>query len=340
MTVGLLWALTREFRAIPDDLSVPGWTIPTYVAIVFACYFTRIGRWLFLLQPLGRVPVGVGFAAGLAGTMWIAVLPWRLGELARPLILTQNSDLRFGPILGTVALERVMDGLFVCGLFFTSLALTEPLPGHAPIRAASVGVVALFSGALVVLLAMARWPRVLSGVIERTVGRVAPGLARTLAGLASGIAAGLQALPSIRPFALFLLAASAYWALNALGMWVLARGCGIPLSPWETVAVMAMINLALLIPGPPAQLGTFHLGVLTGLSFYHAHALVDGPGVVYAFYLYACQMATITALGLASHLRLRLDITGFGRALVEGEAGLDGDMSQESARDAGDGKPR
>ncbi|MCA9715544.1 MAG: flippase-like domain-containing protein [Myxococcales bacterium] len=306
ITAALLVALQRRYNAIPASLAVPWWVIPAYFGLLVAYFVTRVGRWLFLLRPLGDVPLRVGMATGLAGTMWIAWLPWRIGELARPLILAQNSTIRFSAALGSIALERVVDGLFVCGLFFGSFALVEVRPGLEALYSASVGVVAVFLCALLVLVAMARFPRAVGGLVERATSWIVPGFARKLADVAHGVSEGLAALPSPRPLAWFLLGTASYWAINILGMWVLARGCDLELGVAETAAVMAVINLALLIPGPPAQLGTFHLGVLTGLSLFVDDAVVREQGVVYAFYLYACQLTTITTLGLLSHLRLEI----------------------------------
>ncbi len=319
ITGALIYALQRRYDAIPESLAVPWWVLPTYFGILLVYFVTRVGRWLFLLRPLGDVPLGVGMATGLAGTMWIAWLPWRIGEFARPLILAQNSSVTFSQTLGSIALERVVDGLFVCSLFFGSFALVEVRPGLEALYTASLGVVGVFLLALLVLIAMARFPRAVGGLVERVTSWVLPGLARKLADVARGVSEGLAALPSPRPLALFLLGTAAYWSINVLGMWVLARGCGITLTIQETTAVMAVTNLALLIPGPPAQLGTFHLGVLTGLSLFLDDATVRGQGVVFAFYLYACQVTTITALGLLGQMRLEVRWREVLRSLTSAE---------------------
>ncbi len=308
ITAAVLGLVSRQVDAVPTDLRVPLWVVPAYLATLVLYFLARAGRWWFLVRPLGPVRFRALLGVAFAGILWILLLPWRLGEFVRPLLLARATTIPFAQALGTVALERVIDGLVVCALFFAAAAaLPQQLagPDSAGLYAACLGVAALFGGLLLVLLALAIWPRAAGALLRNTVGRVAPGLAERLARLARGVAEGLAALPSPRPLLLFLAVTLAYWAFNALGMWLLARGCGLELGLAQTAAVLAVLNLTLLIPGPPAHVGTFQLGVLTGLGLFVAPELLAARGPVYAFYLYVCQLGMIVALGLPASLRLR-----------------------------------
>lgn len=299
----MLLLVSRQVDAVPSDLRVPLWAVPAYLATLVLYFLARAGRWWFLVRPLGPVRFRALLGVAFAGILWILLLPWRLGEFVRPLLLARATTIPFAQALGTVALERVVDGLVVCALFFAAAAAL-PLQ-LAGLYAACLGVAALFGGLLLVLLALAIWPRAIGALLRATLGRLAPGLADRLAELARGLAEGLAALPSPRPLLLFLAVTLAYWACNALGMWLLARGCGLELGLAETAAVLAVLNLTLLIPGPPAHVGTFQLGVLTGLALFVPPELVAARGPVYAFWLYVCQLGMIVALGLPATLRLR-----------------------------------
>ncbi len=303
VTAVVLVVVAREVDAVPDDLRVPLWAVPTYLATLLLYFFARAGRWWFLVRPLGPVRFGALLGVAFAGILWILLLPWRLGELVRPLLLARATDIPFARALGSVALERVIDGLVVCAMFFAAAAaLPQQLAG---LYAACLAGAAVVGGLLLGPPALAGWPRAAGALVRRSLGRVLPGLADRLADLARGVAEGLAALPSPRPLLLFLAATLAYWAANALGMWALARGCGLDLGPAQTAAVLAVLNLTLLIPGPPAHVGTFQLGVLGGLALFLPAELVASRGAVYAFYLYTCQLGMIVALGLPASLRLR-----------------------------------
>lgn len=316
ITAAVVAVVAGEWGAVPGDLRVPAWAVPAYVATLVLYFFARAGRFWFLVRPLGRVGFVDLLHVGFAGFLWILLLPWRLGEFVRPQLLAQVSraarvadeaapPIGFAQALGAVAVERVVDGLVVCLMFFAATAALPEAPALSGLFAACVAAVALFGAALAVLLALAVRPEAAGAALRATVGRVLPGLADRLGGLAREVGRGLVALPSPRWLLLFVLATLVYWAANALGMAVLARGCGLDLAPAEAVAVLAVLNLTLLVPGPPAHVGTFQLGVLTGLGLFLPQAAVQDRGVVYAFYLYVCQVGMIAALGIVASLRLK-----------------------------------
>ena len=307
LAAAFIAALAPHLRTIPENLSVPPWALVGYVATLVPYHLLRAGRWHVLVRPLGNVGWRGSTLVALAGYMWIAVLPFRLGELARPLFLTQHAGIASRRALGTVAIERVVDGLVVCGLFFGAIAIVGQPPGYERLFEVTVGVMAAFAGALVLLLFMAVRPHAGGRLVRYIFGRVAPRLAARLANLATGIAEGLAALPSARPLASFVALTLTYWLVNALGMWLLARGCGLPLDLAETVAVLAVMNIALLVPGGPAQLGVFQTGVAIGLGLFVSPEAVQHQGSTFTFYLYVCQLATIAMVGLWAQRKLALD---------------------------------
>lgn len=307
LAAAFIAALAPHLRTIPDDLHVPVWVVVAYLGTLVPYHLLRAGRWHVLVRPLGDVGWRGSTLVALAGYMWIAVLPFRLGELARPLFLTQHAGISTRRALGTVAIERVVDGLVICGLFFTAVGIVGRPAGFERLYEATVLVIAAFGAALVVLVLMAVRPDVAGAVVRATLGRVAPKLAARVADVVTGIAEGLAALPSARPLATFLVLTVAYWLVNALGMWLLARGCGLPLDFVEAVAVLAVMNIALLVPGGPAQLGVFQTGVAVGLGLFVSADAVQHQGSTFAFYLYVCQIATIALVGLWAQRKLELD---------------------------------
>lgn len=301
----LLYALAPYLDAIPSQFVIAWWTVPAYLAVLVLYNVFRSARWLLLLEPLGKVPTGVGLRVGFAGAMWIALLPFRLGELARPLMLAQTTDVTMRRALGSIAVERVVDGLVICGLFF---ATASGLSGGemSRLHAATSVVMGAFASALVTLAWMARFPTAASRIIHATLGRLAPKLTPAVAQTARAVSEGLAALPNRRTLLGFAAMTALYWGANAFGMWVLAQGCGLALSLPATVTVMAVINIALLVPGGPAQVGIFHAGVTLGLGLFIPAAAVKAEGSTYVFLLYLCQLGSIVAFGLWAQRSLGL----------------------------------
>ncbi len=304
-----VWALSPYLDTMPPDLDVSATVIVGYLATLLPYHLLRAGRWELLLRPLGESlpPRRELLRIGLAGYMWIALMPFRLGEFARPMFLAQRSDVRVSQSLGTVAIERAVDGVMVCALFFIGMAGATPEGDTELLYLASYGVMSAFGVALAGMLAAARWPGYVASLADRGIRWASPRLAAWAHDTVHGVADGFAALPNVGAIAGFLAATAGYWTANAAGMWLLAQGCGLDLSLGEAVATLAIMNLALLVPGGPAQLGVFQSGVALALHLFASADLVHAAGSKFAFFLYVCQLGTIVAFGLASQWSLSLD---------------------------------
>lgn len=309
---GFVFALVRRIQFIPDDPWLAPWVLPVYLLTLVGYFVFRAGRWHYLVEPLAEVPLETTLTVSMAGTMWIMVLPLRLGEFARPIFLAEKSEVTMSQALGTVAIERIVDGLVVCGLFFACLPLLPEVSGEqakavAELRAAGLVATGGLAAVLVVLIAMALAPDSVGRLVSATLGRVVPPMADKLEGLARGLAEGLAALPSFGALFKFLAGTLAYWAFNALGTWLLARGCGLDLSLAEASAVMAVLGISLLLPGGPGQLGIFHTGLLLGLSMFATEAIILDRGSVFIFWMFVTQLSMGVLLGILAQRRLDLD---------------------------------
>ena len=327
LAVGFVLALRPYLDAIPSSFDIAPWTVPAFMAVLLVYNVTRSARWLLLLRPLGPVPPWIGMRVGFAGAMWIALLPFRLGELARPIMLAKTTNVTIRRALGSIAIERVVDGLVICGLFFATAPGIEG-PRMSQLHTATTVVMALFGTALVVLALMGRFPSAARRVVDATLGRVAPTLTPAVSETAQALSEGLAALPRGGPLVGFLAVTAVYWASNAIGMWVLAQGCGLPLSLSATVTVLAVVNIALLVPGGPAQVGVFQAGVVLGLGLFIPPAQVKAAGSTFVFLLYVCQLGSIVAFGVWAQRSLALDWRTVLRAPAPGR---DEDAGDEDA---------
>jgi uncharacterized membrane protein YbhN (UPF0104 family) len=328
--LGGLWG---RLDLIPNDLSLPLWIFPAYLAVLLLYLFLRAGRWHILLTPLGNVPFTVSLRCGMAGIMWIVVLPFRLGEFARPLFIAQNSDIGVTQAFGTIAIERVLDGLVVCGLFFLSIALLPaPPPGPqtetlAWLRLAGAGVSGTLLTALLVLIGMALSPAGFGRIATRPVSWVLPSLAAKLEGIAAGIAEGMAALPSVGRMLMFLAITLLYWGVNIVSMWVLANGCGVPIGLAGAAALMSILGITLLVPAAPGMVGNFQAGLVLGMSMLRPVGAHQGGVDRFVFYLWISQLGLAVLLGLLSQWSLRLDwrrALGLAPRSQIGAAPLDG----------------
>jgi uncharacterized membrane protein YbhN (UPF0104 family) len=308
--VGLVAAIWPYMAAMPERIALEPWVVPAYLGALVPFHLLRALRWWWIVRGLGPVKLREALAVGLAGYMWIAVLPLRIGELARPLLLAEKSGIPVARSIGVVAVERIVDGLLVCAMFFVAAGLVDLGEAHPAVRTVAWSTMALFGGGLAFVLLLAWRPSSIGGAVQAGFARVVPRFADAVGRFATGIGEGLRLVPGRGALVWFVLVTLAYWASNVAGMWLLARGVGLPIGLAGATVVTAVMNLVLVAPGGPAQLGTFQGGVALGLALLVPDAVVGDLGSVFAFVLYLAQLGSIAVLGLAAQrwLAVRWDV--------------------------------
>lgn len=289
--------------------AVKPWAIPAYVLIWLLVHALRGGRWYWLLAPVHRVPLPRVLAVAAIGFAAILLLPFRTGEVVRPLLIRKRGHLSAWEATGSVGAERVIDGLVLSALLFAALRLStplDPLPdriGTLPVPASVVpgaAYAALF-GFLCVFAAMAlfywrrTWARAL---VSFFVAPISKRLAEWLSGRVEEVSRGLSFLPQARYTLPFLLTTLAYWLLNAFGVWVLAVGCGFEDMHFaQALAIVGVLALGILVPNAPGFFGAFQISVYAGLAMYFPADRIMSAGAAFVFFLYVVQLSVTFALG-------------------------------------------
>lgn len=292
------------------------WAVGAYLLSLAGVHWFRAWRWDYLLRPVARVPTRQIIAIAWVGFFAIMMLPFRAGEVVRPVLIRRDGRVSGSAATGTIAAERVIDGLFVAVLLVATLTFIPRLPldgvmfMNFPVgQLVHYGYLtfALFASALVTLAVFLLARNFAETATRRVVGLVSPALADKLAGIVGGLADGLRSLPDVKLMAPFLLQTTIYWALNALGMWLLGWGCGLPMTPGHGFAVMGVLAMGILLPQGPGLFGSFQFFVFLALRMYFPESMILERGVAYVFLLYACQFVFTTAAGVGSMLLGHID---------------------------------
>jgi len=250
-------------------------TMAPYLAIYFGLLVVvqlgRSLRWNNLLAPLGvRIPNAELLAMSSVGFMAILALPARLGELVRPGLLRKRGDLSASAALGTVAVERVVDGLLV-SLFVFGALFSRRGPG-APSWMMPTAYIALF-----VFLAALMFVIFSIGRPEATVRfcmrisllpKLAPRVARVIETKLLEMVRAFVVIRDKRNMAIFVLWSIVYWTANGLGVYVLARAFGLELSIVGAFATMGVCAVGIMLPNSPGLVGQFQYFTLLGVGLY------------------------------------------------------------------------
>ncbi|MCB9700354.1 MAG: flippase-like domain-containing protein [Myxococcales bacterium] len=326
---GLLWSLSlisgalllalasRRLELLPASIEiVRGDLLAWAIALHLPYAAVRALRLRYALDPLvaaasrgrlRRLSPAILHGSGLLSFAVIMLLPLRLGELSRPLLLQQARipGVGLAEAISAVATERVVDGLLVVGLLFGGLALTTPSAGAAAIaEVQGFGLVmaAVFVCALVALIGVAAAP-------EAAIRRLRLERRGALGGRAARVLRHLAA--AIRPLGRpaqgipFIAWSLVYWALTVLQLWLVLRAVGLELDPAAAAAIVAAIGLSIQLPGGPAQAGSFQVGALAGLGLFVAPAAIQGPGSSFSALMYLISFGGTLLLALPGAWLLR-----------------------------------
>ncbi len=97
------------------------WCVPLASALLALSVFLRTYRWVYLLRAIGPVDAPRIFGLGLIGHGAVGLAPLRSGELVRPWLVSRSDGISFVQATGTVAAERIVDGLVVTAMLLFGL---------------------------------------------------------------------------------------------------------------------------------------------------------------------------------------------------------------------------
>jgi uncharacterized protein (TIRG00374 family) len=308
---GFVWLFRRGgLPLVPSRSAFAGlepWAAPAFAALILVSMWFRVHRWLYLLRPIApeistRRVVGIG----LVGVAAILFAPLRLGEAARPYLLSRDGKVSFFQALGAAGAERVVDGLMLTLVSAIAMALSTPisplqnhvgdmyLPVSAVPRAIFVALTVFAGGfAALIVFYVARVPA--RRITKRILGVVSLRLANFVVDTLERLADGLKVLGSPKDRLPFCLETLLYWGAVLLAQWVLLRGVGISGSFPEACVSLGVLGLGAIVPAGPGFFGTYQLAMYTGLALFFDQRAVVSAGAAMVFISYAAQLV-LTAL--------------------------------------------
>jgi uncharacterized protein (TIRG00374 family) len=285
----------------------------------------RAWRWRYLLRPIGvELPFGRLMSVSTVGFMAILALPARLGEFVRPYLIRDGGKVSMTSALGTVAVERVIDGLLISLLVFTTCSLRAHEVGAAApgwMMPTAYISLAIFAAAMLFLLFMLRWPdwTVKWTLILTGLRRFAPKLGEKVGDKMHSLIRGFRVLKRWRDLIVFTLMTIVYWVANGLSVWVLAKGfdLGPGLSVVGAFTVMGLVAVGITLPNSPGLVGQYTWFTSLGLSLYFSKDIVESGGKVFAVFSHATQVVWYLTTGAVALLASRISLSRVVRASTE-----------------------
>lgn len=273
-----------------------------HLALVALTHFCRAWRWNNLLRPIGvNLSPARLLAISSVGFMAILALPARLGEFVRPALIRKRGEVSAVAALGTVAVERIIDGLLVSLFVFGALFAIRGPDSPAWMMPTAYAALGIFSAALIFLAFAIRWPKktVRFCTTASLIRSISKNFADKIEALLLKLISGFLVLKDKRNLIVFTIWSVVYWCANGMSLWVLAQGFGLDLSPIGAFATMGVVAVGISLPNSPGLVGQYQYFTLLAMALYldFGNAEIEASAFVFAVALHGIQVIWYMAIG-------------------------------------------
>jgi uncharacterized membrane protein YbhN (UPF0104 family) len=285
---GLLWWRHGSLAAIGNAFSAVRWEwVVAAIALNLLSVVVRVLAWATVIHSAMDPPhprVTLVFSAFGVGLFANAVLPGRIGELARVAVLTRKLPRRKGAwatLVGTVFAHRVFDIVPVL-LLILYVIVTASIPTSA--RASLLAVIAAGVGLFAFAFVSARRPALISleglGPVRRllAMGRAGLGVMRSPVGAAGAIFFQICG-----------------WTCQIFAVYTAMRAFDIHAPLPAAGVVLLLMNVVTIFPFWPGNVGLVQVAIASALVGYGVSSSV---GVAYGFGLQAIEASVGIGVGL------------------------------------------
>jgi uncharacterized membrane protein YbhN (UPF0104 family) len=286
---GVLWWRRDSLAAIGDAFRAVRWEwVVVAIALNLLSVVARALAWTTVIHSAMEEPhpgAPLVFSAFSVGLFANAVLPGRIGELARVAVLTRKLPRRKGTwatLIGTVFAHRVFDIVPVL-LLILYVVLTASIPNSFA-RASLLALIGVGVGLFGFAFLTARRHTLISleglGPVRRllTMGRAGLGVMRSPVGTAAAVFFQICG-----------------WTCQLFAVYTAMRAFGIH-SPLPAAGVVLLVmNVVTIFPFWPGNVGLLQVAIASALAGY---GVAYSVGVAYGFGLQAIEASVGIGVGL------------------------------------------
>ena len=273
------------------------YVLPMFGVTIWTLYI-RAQRWRILLRPVGTPAMRTLVSATNIGFMANMVLPLRVGEVIRPVLVSRKENEPLSGILATVVLERIFDMFTILFLFGVSASIVAVSDQVRQWGYYLSGLAAAVAAAVIIV----RWQEALALRILQLALRPLPAaIGAPVDNFFRGFVQALETLQSPLTFVQLLGWSLYLWlviaAIYLLG--ILAFDIPAPLLV-GSITVSAIVAIAVSVPQAPGYIGSFQLGCTLSLALFNVS---QSHAIAYSIVSHLTQFAAVVAAGLYSLAR-------------------------------------
>lgn len=245
----------------------------------------RVTRWQHLLKGIKLLSFNAVGQALLVGYAMNNVLPARLGELVRANFIGQQSQLSRISVIGSIAVERALDGLIIISCLVAGRLFVS---NHAILNRLTVGGSILFIGIFTALWLVSRRS------LTRRLSRMPQAVTQRLQKFQQGLSV-MQGATLNRAIALSCL----IWIFEGMALWSILHAVEVNLNWQQMLSVIGVVSLSTLLPSPPGFVGTYQYAFAFAVSLM---GYTSSQGIAAATATQIFLMGSVTFLGLGLYI--------------------------------------
>jgi uncharacterized membrane protein YbhN (UPF0104 family) len=203
----------------------------------------------------------------MLGNLSSYLLPFRLGEFVRPLVLSRWSEYGFASSFISVVIERFFDLSAVLISFAIVVPLLPELPGWANVGAYSLGTLALALLSFLVLGCL--FPNLIRSLVATIVKPLPDALGRFVARFSGELLDGAAVIKTPARLAGIVALTALIWITSYLQFYsILFMFPNEQHSFLLSVTLCVFVSLAVALPSAPGFLGVFQMGCIAAAALF------------------------------------------------------------------------
>jgi len=295
-----------------------GWVLLSSL-ILLGEFGIRAFRWNVLLRPLGKtVKTQDLFAAQVIGAAVNILLPFRAGEIAKPVVAARRTQHPLAAVVATAVMERVYDLFGMVTLLVLMAVVLAPDAGVGASAENQIlvtnlkkygGLFGLFAlSCMLIFFVLATREQTARRTFAAIVSISPPPIRDRFMDLFDGFVLGLGNTRDRRGLIQAGVLSIWMWLNGAVAIWCLFQAFDIPLPFGAACFVSVAIALTVALPQAPGFIGVFHIAIAKTLVLWGQQ---DNLAKGFAIVFWAVSFLPVLGVGLVALWKEGMSLSSF-----------------------------
>jgi uncharacterized protein (TIRG00374 family) len=269
------------------------------VVVTLFSYSFRAVRWHYLVLPLKKARPRNLLAATIICYMGNNLLPARLGEFLRAVVLSEKEQLEVSAVFATLVIDRLLDGFSVLLILLFTFFTVQLPPGMEKVQQGLVTggyvTLTLYLAVIIFLVVLKRATLKTVHLLSILLRPFPQVVSDKIIPLLGSFISGIRLSPKPGDLFALLWSSAIIWGTAAWPIDLVLRAFDIRLPFSAAFFILVFLVFAVMVPASPGYVGTYHAACMYGLM---AFALPKEQALSVAIVVHAISFFPVIFFGL------------------------------------------